>query len=59
LDGRNFSAIVLVGADSGSISGGDLKQTTTCRVDDRFANRFRPALPVAHEQLQGARGLFV
>jgi hypothetical protein len=59
LDGRNFSAIVLVGADSGSISGGDLKQTSTCRVDDRFANRHRPALPVAHEQLQGARGFFV
>jgi hypothetical protein len=59
LDGRNFSAIVLVGADSGSISGDDLKQTPTCRVDDRFANRLRPALPVAHEQLQGARCLSV
>jgi len=39
LHGRNLSAMVLVGADSGSV----VKKPTRS-VDDRFANRLRPAL---------------
>jgi hypothetical protein len=59
LDSRNLSAIVLVGADSGSVSGGDLVQAPTRSVDDSFANGLRPTLAVAHKQLQGAGGFFI